>query len=85
MSSGDKPASISTSGSSSFSDVIDETCVRLKEKHVQYSIRCIHEMEEKLSILENELNQFLHSNAGTPRCSGPSGRRADAANFPPGK
>ena len=57
MSSGDKPASISTD--TSFSDVVDETCERLREKHVQYSIRRIHEMEDTLISLEHELDQFL--------------------------
>ena len=68
MNSSDKPAGISANGSggaagsftdTSFSDVVQETCERLKEKHIQYSIRRIHEMENTLNSLESELTQFL--------------------------
>ena len=48
----------------SFSDVVDETCERLKEKQVKYSIRRIHEMEELLNSLELELDQFLFTRTG---------------------
>jgi len=59
MSSSDKPASISAG--ISFSDIVDETFERLKDKQVQYSIRRIHEMEDILSALDHELDQFLLS------------------------
>ena len=62
MSFPENPASISTD--SSFSCVLDETCDRLKDKQVQYSIRRIHEMEDKLSSLERELDQFLIIKSG---------------------
>ena len=57
MSTVDKPAGISAD--ISFSDVINETCERLRDRHVQYSIRRIHEMSETLNALEQELDQIL--------------------------
>jgi len=42
-----------------FSDVVDEACDRLKEKHVEYSINRIHEMEEVLTALEQELDHLI--------------------------
>ena len=62
MSSGENPVSISID--TSFSDVIDETCERLRDKQVQYSIRRIHEMEDQLNALEYELDQFLFAKSG---------------------
>ena len=43
----------------SFELVLDEACDRLWEKHVQYSLKRIAEMEKKLSTLEKELDEFL--------------------------
>jgi len=43
----------------SFNEVVDDVCDRLIEQQAQYSIRRIHEMEEKLNLLEQELNAFL--------------------------
>jgi hypothetical protein len=43
----------------SFSDVLDETCERLIDKQLQYSIRRIHEMDGRLAALEHELDEFL--------------------------
>ena len=57
-----KPASISTD--TPFSEVLNETCERLRDKQVQYSIRRIHEMEELLNTLEQELDQFFAAKAG---------------------
>ena len=62
MSSGDKPVSISMDAS--FSSVIDETCDRLMEKQIQYSIKRIREMEDRLDTLEEELDTFLISKDG---------------------
>jgi hypothetical protein len=63
MISGEKPAAVSKT--TSFSAVVDHACERLKEKQVQYSIRRIHEMEDRLAVLERELNEFLlHSEKG---------------------
>jgi len=43
----------------SFEAVLDATCERLWERHVQYSIRRIREMEEELNCLENALDKFI--------------------------
>jgi len=43
----------------SFEAVLDATCERLWERHVQYSIRRIREMEEELNSLENALDKFI--------------------------
>jgi hypothetical protein len=75
MNSGDKSA-ISTD--TSFSDIVDDTCERLKDKQVQYSIRRIQEMEDILNGLELELNQFLFSATPIPGCSGGRKRAAGA-------
>ena len=44
-----------------FEDVLDTACERLWEKHIQYSIRRIMELDEELGRLEKELNEFLSS------------------------
>ena len=43
----------------SFKDVLDKACDELMDKHVNYSIRRIQEMEEFLILLERELDEFL--------------------------
>lgn len=43
----------------SFEVVLDSTCDRLREKHIQYSLRRINEMDEELKKLEEELNEFI--------------------------
>ena len=43
----------------SFEAVLDTACERLREKHIQYSIRRIREMDEELKKLEEELDEFL--------------------------
>ena len=57
MVSGEKPAIISRR--SSFSEVVDEACERLMERQVEYSIRRIQEMRDRLDGLERELDEFL--------------------------
>jgi len=42
-----------------FETVLDVACERLNEKHIQYSIRRIREMEKMLADLEKELDDFL--------------------------
>ena len=44
----------------SFEAVLDAACERLWEKQIQYSVRRINEMDEKLLTLENELNEFIN-------------------------
>ena len=43
----------------SFEAVLNTTCERLEEKHLQYSIRRIREMDKELSALEKELDEFM--------------------------
>ena len=44
---------------SSFATVLDTACERLQEKHIQYSLRRIKEMDEELAGLQKELDDFL--------------------------
>ena len=57
MAFGEKPAIVSKRPS--FNEVVDEACERLMDKQVQYSIRRIQEMGERLDGLERELDEFL--------------------------
>jgi len=43
----------------SFSEVVDETCKKLMDQQIKYSIRRIQEMHERLAGLEKELDDFL--------------------------
>ena len=43
----------------SFEAVVDTAFERINEKHIQYSIRRIREMNEVLAGIEKELNDFL--------------------------
>jgi len=43
----------------SFSEVVDSTCERLMEKQIKYTIRRILEMDERLGLIERELDEFL--------------------------
>ena len=45
----------------SFETVLDTTCERLRERHIQHSIRRIREMEEELKGLEKELDEFINT------------------------
>ena len=54
---GEKPAVVSDRAS--FSEVVDEACERLMERQIKYSIRRIQEMEDRLTELERELDEFL--------------------------
>ena len=45
----------------SFETMLDSTFERLREKHIRYSIRRIEEMEQELTALEKELDDFLCS------------------------
>ena len=47
-----------------FEAMLDTACERLREKQIQYSIRCIKEMENELARLEKELDEFI--NQGRP-------------------
>jgi len=47
-----------------FETVLDSACERLNEKHIQYSLRRIREMEVILAGLEKELDDFLNVSNG---------------------
>ena len=47
------------SGGSSFECIVDTACERLWGKQVEYSIRRIKAMEEKLDFIEKELEELL--------------------------
>ena len=47
----------------SFESVLNSTCERLEEKHLQYSIRRIREMDGELAVLEKELDEFISTSA----------------------
>jgi hypothetical protein len=43
----------------SFERIVEESCNRLWDTKVRYSIRQIHELEELLNSLEQDLDAFL--------------------------
>jgi len=45
-----------------FDSILDETCERLLDRQLKYSIQRIHEMEKRLCSLEDELDAFLRRN-----------------------
>jgi transposase len=53
---GEKPSPVSEM---TFDSLLDETCDRLMDRQVQYSIRRIYEMEKRLEMLERELEEFI--------------------------
>jgi hypothetical protein len=42
-----------------FNELVDDACERLMDRQIKYSIRRIQEMDERLCILEKELDEFL--------------------------
>ena len=42
-----------------FSEVVEKACEKLMDRQIKYSIKRIHEMEENLSAIERELDEFL--------------------------
>ncbi|MDR2133486.1 MAG: hypothetical protein LBP27_00150 [Treponema sp.] len=48
----------------SFDTVLDEACDRLMDRQIQYSIRRIHELGDRLGVLERELDEFLLQKTG---------------------
>jgi len=57
MTLGEKPAAVTNV--CEFSEIVDKACEGLKDRQIKYSIRRIQEMEERLSDLERELNEFI--------------------------
>jgi len=58
---GGKAASVSDF---TFDSMLDETCERLLDRQLLYSIQRIHEMEKRLIRLERELDEFLTRDRG---------------------
>ena len=50
---------VTISKNPSFSSVVDEACDRLMDRQAKYSIRRIQEMGDRLTGLEQELDEFL--------------------------
>jgi len=44
----------------SFSEMVDSACEKLMDSQIKYSIRRIREMDERLCLIERELDEFLH-------------------------
>ena len=44
-----------------FDTLLDETCERLLDRQVKFSIQRIHELEKRLDTLERELDDFLRT------------------------
>jgi len=59
---GGKAASVSDF---TFDSMLDETCERLLDRQLLYSIQRIHEMEKRLIRLERELDEFLSRGQGS--------------------
>jgi len=57
MTYGKKPAAVSDVYN--FSDVVDRACEQLMDRQIKYSIRRIQSMDERLAVLEKELDDFL--------------------------
>jgi hypothetical protein len=57
MTFGKKPAVVTDEYS--FSEVVDEACEKLMNRQIKHSIRRLADMEERLSGLERELDEFL--------------------------
>ena len=47
------------SGESSFGTMLDTACERLREKHIEYTIRRINKLDEELESLERELDALI--------------------------
>ena len=62
MAIGEKPVIVSKK--TSFSEVVDEACGRLRESQIQYSIRRIMKMSDQLDEIELELEEFLSQKNG---------------------
>jgi len=60
--SGGKAASVSEAAFT-FDSLLDETCERLLDRQLKYSIQRIYELEKRLCCLEDELNEFIQSHS----------------------
>ena len=55
---GERPAPVTEL---TFESLLDETCERLLDRQVKYSIQRIYELEKRLASLERELDDFLRN------------------------
>jgi len=55
---GEKPVPVSEIA---FDSLLDETCERLLDRQVKFSIQRIYELEKRLNNLERELEEFIHN------------------------
>jgi len=46
-------------GMDSFIEILDLACEKLMDRQIKYSIRRIREMDERLCVMERELDEFL--------------------------
>jgi hypothetical protein len=53
------PENLKYPGIYSFCEVVDSACEKLMERQIKHSIRRIREMDERLSLIERELDEFL--------------------------
>jgi len=42
-----------------FGDIVDRACEKLMDRQIKSSIQRIHDMEERICVLEQELDEFL--------------------------
>jgi len=45
----------------SFTEVVNQACEKLKDRQIKYSIKRIQAMEDRLSDMERELDEFLEN------------------------
>jgi hypothetical protein len=57
MTAGDQQAILS--GEFTFAEILDSACDKLQERKIRFSIQRIHELEERLDVMERELDAFL--------------------------
>ena len=53
-----------TVSDSNFDSILDETCERLLDRQVKYSIQRIYEMEKRLVHLEQDIEDFIQKRRG---------------------
>jgi len=46
-----------------FSEIVDKACDELMDRQIKFSIKRILEMEENLSVIERELDEFIKRKA----------------------
>jgi len=53
------PAKMAPVSDFTFDSLLDETCERLLDRQVKYTIQRIYDMEKRVANLERELDEFL--------------------------